>query len=89
MSNFLALGCSYSKFLKACGCEISKGIFAYEWFNSPEKLNYKSLPPPQDFYSQLNKSNLIQSEDDYTNLKIIWESHKMQTFKDYLYIIII
>ena len=84
MSNFLAAGCSYSKFLKAYGCEISKGIFPYEWLDSPEKLNYKCLPPPKDFYSHLNNSNPIQSEDDYNKLKIIWESHNMQTFKDYL-----
>ena len=84
MSNFLAVGCSYSKCLKAYGCELSKGIFPYEWFDSPEKLNYKFLPPAQDFYSQLNKSNPIQSEDDYNNLRIIWKSHNMQTFKDYL-----
>ena len=30
ISNYLAAGCSYSKFLKAYGCEIPKGIFLYE-----------------------------------------------------------
>ena len=37
ISNYLAAGCSDSKFLKAYGCEIPKGIFPYEWFDSEEK----------------------------------------------------
>ena len=44
ISNYLAAGCSYEKFLKAYGCDIPKGIFPYEWFDSIEKLDCTSLP---------------------------------------------
>ena len=80
----LAAGCSYSKFLKAYGSEISKGIFPYEWFDSFEKLNEKCLPPASDFFSQLSNSNPVESEEEYSNLQKIWSMNNMQTFKDYL-----
>ena len=38
ISNYLAPGFSYSQFLKAYGCNIKKGFFPYEWFDSYEKL---------------------------------------------------
>ena len=70
--------------MKAYGSELSKGIFPYEWFDSLEKLNQKSLPPASDFFSQLSNSNPIKSEEDYANLQEIWVTNNMQTFKDYL-----
>ena len=53
ISNYLAAGCSYEKFLIAYGCDIPKGIFPYEWFDSIEKLDYTSLPEMEDFYSTM------------------------------------
>ena len=47
ISNYLAPGCSYAQFLTAFGCDIPKGIFPYEWFDSYEKLSYPSLPSAQ------------------------------------------
>ena len=38
ISNYLAAGSSYSQFLKAYGCEIVKGVFPYEWFDSFNKI---------------------------------------------------
>ena len=84
ISNYLAAGSSYSQFLKAYGCEISKGIFPYEWFDSFEKLHYNSLPDMEDFYSTLTNSNPLKSEAEYLKLKEIWSTQGMQTFKDYL-----
>ena len=84
ISNYLAAGCSYAKFLKAYGSEISKGIFPYEWFDSFEKLSRNCLPDAHEFFSKLSNSNPIQSEEDYTNLQHIWTTNHMQTFKDYL-----
>ena len=43
ISNYLAAGSSYSQFLKAYGCEIPKGIFPYEWFDSFDKLEYAGI----------------------------------------------
>ena len=84
MSNYLAAGSSYSQFLKAYGCEIPKGIFPYEWFDSFDKLKYTSLPEMEDFYSTLSKGNPLKTEADYLKLKEIWISQGMQTFQDYL-----
>ena len=50
ISNYLAAGCSYSKFLKAYGSEIPKGIFPYKWFDNLDKLNYNCLPPASIFF---------------------------------------
>ena len=84
ITNYLAAGCSYSKFLKAYGCEISKGIFPYEWLDSPSKLDDPYLPPPEAFYSKLSGTNPIQTDEDYDHLKDIWSRNNMKTFKDYL-----
>ena len=80
-SNYLAAGSSYSHFLKAYGYNILKGIFPYEWFDSIDKLTCTSLPKMDDFYSTLSKSNSLKSEADYLNLKEIWSTQGMQTFK--------
>ena len=84
ISNYLAAGRSYSQFLKAYGCDIPKGIFPYEWFDSFDKLDHTSLPDMQDFYSTLSNTNPLKSEAEYLELKEIWSIQGMQTFKDYL-----
>ena len=60
ISNYLAAGSSYSQFLKAYGCDIPKGIFPYEWFDSFDKLDHTSLPDMQDFYSTLSNTNPLR-----------------------------
>ena len=82
-SNYLALGCSYAQFLKAYNCDVPKGIFPYEWFDTEEKLSYQSLPSAEDFYSTLKKENPIKSVEDYQQLVNIRNNEGMQTFKDY------
>ena len=82
ISNYLAAGSSNSQFLKAYGCDIPKGIFPYEWFDSFDKLNSASLPGMEDFYSTLSNSNPLKSEDEYFKLKEICSTQG--TFKDYV-----
>ena len=100
ISNFLAGGCSYSKFLKAYNVEESKSYFPYEWFDDVSKLNYTALPPYESFYSSLKNGNVLQLEYDeweaavknkpkngqekYQDLLNIWTSHTMSTFEDFL-----
>ena len=43
--NFLGGATSLDSFLKAYKTEETKGFFHYEWFDNPEKLNIKQLPP--------------------------------------------
>ena len=60
--NYLAAGCSYSKFLKAYDVEESKSYFPYEWFDDVGKLDYPALPPYESFYSRLKNANVLDVE---------------------------
>lgn len=82
VTNFLAPGFSYDKFLKAYDCPQTKGFFPYEWMDSLEKLNYPSLPPHQDFFSSLRNKNI--SEEEYLYCQQVWHDHDMKTCKDFL-----
>lgn len=82
VTNFLAPGFSYDKFLKAYECPQSKGFFPYEWMDSLEKLNHPSLPPHEAFFSSLTNTNI--SVEEYQYCQQIWASNDMQTFQDFL-----
>ena len=43
--SFLGGATSLDSFLKAYKTKETKGFFLYEWFDCPEKLNNKELPP--------------------------------------------
>ena len=81
ITNYLAPGFSYDKYLKAYGCEQQKGFFPYEWV-SLDRLNHPSLPPHQAFYSSLKKANITVEE--YTYCQRVWEENQMETFWDFL-----
>ena len=53
ISNYLAVGCSYSKFLKAYDVRSTKGYFPYEWFDDVSKHKVQSFPAYECFYSRL------------------------------------
>ena len=53
MVNYLAPGFSYDKYLKAYGCELTKGHFPYEYMDDVRKLDDRNLPPKEAFYSRL------------------------------------
>ncbi len=61
--NFLTLGFSYAKFLKAFDCELQKGFFPYKWLDSVDKHNTKQLSSRKDFFSTLKNKDI--SEEDY------------------------
>ena len=84
ISIYLAAGCSYEKFLKAYGCDIPKGVFPYEWFDSLEKLYCTSLTEMKDFYSTMKMSNPLESDSEYEELRNLWNKNGMRTFRDYL-----
>ncbi|KAL9973270.1 hypothetical protein ACROYT_G019700 [Oculina patagonica] len=60
VTNFLAPGFSYDKFLKAYECTQTKGFFPYEWMDSLDKLNQTFLPPHEAFYSTLKKQTSLR-----------------------------
>ena len=67
--NFLGGATSLDSFLKAYKTEETKGFFPYEWFDNPEKLNNKELPPYDSFFSKLRNFNPLEKEyNDFENL---------------------
>ena len=64
ITNYLAAGCSYSRFLKAYDIQESKSYFPYEWFDDVEKLKYNQLPPYDAFYSKLKNCNVLNAEHE-------------------------
>ena len=82
VTNFLAPGFSYDKFLKAYECPQTKGFFPYEWMDSLEKLQHPALPPHEAFFSSLTNTNI--STEEYQYCQKVWSSNNMQTFQDFL-----
>ena len=80
--NFIAPGFSYSKYLKAFGCEEEKGFFPYEWMDSLKRLDETSLPPRDAFANWLRNSDI--SEADYDLCRRTWREKGMRTFADFL-----
>ena len=70
VTNFLAPGFSYDKFLKAYECPQTKGFFPYQWLDSLEKLEHPSLPPHEAFFSTLKNKNI--SDEDYQYCQQVW-----------------
>ncbi|XP_038067357.1 uncharacterized protein LOC119737233 [Patiria miniata] len=82
ITNYLAPGYSYAKFLKAYDCPLTKGFFPYEWVDDLDKLEVGSLPPHQAFYSKLKGCNI--SEEEYQYCQSVWKEHGMNTVRDFL-----
>ena len=67
--NFLGGATSLDSFLKAYKTEETEGFFPYEWFNNPEKLNNKELPPYDSFFRKLRNINPLEKDyNDFENL---------------------
>ena len=67
--NFLGGATSLDSFLKAYKTKETKGFFPYEWFDCPEKLNNKELPPYDSFFNILRNSNPLEKDyNDFQNL---------------------
>ena len=89
ISNYIAPGCSYRRFLQAYNVSESKSFYPYEWFDRPSKLLQTHLPDYANFYSSLLKCNVSEADGadgkvNYARLQEIWESEKMETMEDFL-----
>ena len=63
MSNYLAAGSSYSRFLAAYGVAESKSFFPYEFFENADQLtSVTSLPPMSAFFSALKNVNVLDAD---------------------------
>ena len=58
-----------------------KGVYPYEWMDSLEKMDAKSLPPKSAFYSKLTGKGI--TDEDYEHAKNVWKTFDMKTFRDY------
>ena len=60
---------------------LRKGVYPYDYMDSPEKLNETRLPPKSAFYSKLSNSNI--TDEDYNHAQKVWKEFGMTTMKDY------
>ena len=82
VTQYLAPGVSYDKYLKAYGCELQKGHFPYEYMDGVGKLDDCVLPPQAAFYSQLKNEEI--SDADYARCQVVWHDNGMATLRDFL-----
>ena len=81
--NYLALGISYDKWVKTYGASQIKSWLPYEWFDTPDKLDYPGLPPYWCWYSRL-KNVFVLSPKEYDDCKRVFNERGMKTFRDWL-----
>ena len=81
--NYLAPGITYDKWIKTYGATLAKSWLPYEWFDSPDKLDYPRLPPYFAWYSKL-KGAYVLSPKEYDDCKRIFRERGMRTFGDWL-----
>ena len=65
--NFISGATSLDSFIKAYKTKETKGLFPYECFGCPEKMNIKELPPYDCCFSILRNSN--PPGKDYNNFQ--------------------
>ena len=82
MTNYIAPGFSYDKYLKAYGCKITKGFLLYEYMDCLERLDDTALPPKEAFFSQLKNEGI--SDEDYVGCQEAWRDNGMTTLRDFL-----
>ena len=82
VTQYLAPGVSYDKYLKAYGCELQKGHFPYEYMDDLHKLEDRALPPQAAFFSRLKNEGI--SNDDYARCQAVWRDNGMTTMRDYI-----
>lgn len=58
-----------------------KGVYPYDYIKSEENLAETSLPPIEQFYNQLNDSNI--SQDEYELALTVWETFRVKTLQQY------
>ena len=60
---------------------LRKGVYPYDYVDSPERLQETQLPPKSAFYSKLTKQDILKV--DYIHAQKIWKEFGMKTMKNY------
>ena len=81
--NYLGPGTSYAKWVNAYDCETVKAWFPYEWFDSPEKLDFLGLPEYEEWYSRLRGEHFLTWEE-WEACQQVFKERGMCTFADWL-----
>ena len=81
--NYLGPGITYKKWVKTYGATLAKSWLPYEWFDSPDKLDFPGLPPYMAWYSKL-KGEYVLTLKEYDDCHRIFKERGMQTFGDWL-----
>ena len=81
--SYLAPVVSYEKWTKAYGCTAKKSWFPYDWFDSPEKLDYPVPPGYPEWYSRLKEGYMLKLSE-WVGCKHLFKQKGMCTFADWL-----
>ena len=81
--NYLGPGITYEKWVKTYGATLAKSWLPYEWFDSPDKLDFPGLPPYMAWYSKL-KGEYVLTLKGYDDCHRIFKERGMQNFGDWL-----
>ena len=58
-----------------------KGVYPYEYMDTPEKLKETQLPAREAFYSRLNDKGI--TDENYMHAREVWETFEMKNLEDY------
>lgn len=58
-----------------------KGVYPYDYMDSPEKFNETQLPPKNEFYSVLTESDI--SDAEYERAQYIWKRFNIKNMREY------
>ena len=59
--------------LKAYKTSDTRGVCWYEWFNQPDKLKNKELPPYVAFHNKLRNCNHLERSTQTTESWMVWQ----------------
>ena len=60
---------------------LRKGVFPYDFFDHPSKLDNQFLPSQDQFFSELTQTDC--SQEDYAHACNVWHEFDCKTFQDY------
>ena len=69
--------------MKAYECETVKSWFLYEWFDTPEKLDFRELLKYEDWNSKL-KGDYVLTREEWEGCQRLFKEKGMCTFADWL-----
>ena len=58
-----------------------KGVYPYDYGDCLKKLDERSLPPKEAFYSKLTGEGI--TDEDYWYAQTVWKEFNIESMKDY------